>query len=128
MAKVIGSVDERGRPVVRIEGRQESVLVIIDTGFNGDLLTTRDAATLLGVDPNFDETEVALADGRTAVVYETRATITWLDRERRVRVLVSDEWTTVGDAPVGLLGTDLLLPHLLRIDFANRMVEIEAQD
>jgi len=86
---------------------------------------TRDAATLLGVDPKFDETEVELADGRKAWVYETRATIMWLDQERRVRVLVSDEWTTIGDAPVALLGTDLLLPHLLRIDFAKGTVEIE---
>jgi len=128
MAKVIGSVDERGRPVVRIEGRQESVLAIVDTGFNGDLMVTRDAATLLGADPLRRETEVELGDGRTVRVYETRATIMWLDRERRVRVLVSDEWTTIGDEPVGLLGTDLLLPHMLRIDFARGTVEIEAQD
>jgi len=38
---------------------------------------------------------------------------------------VFDEWTTIGDAPVTLLGTDLLLPHLLRIDFAKGTVEIE---
>ena len=128
MAKVIGSVDERGRPVLRIEGKHESILVVVDTGFNGDLLTTRDAATLLGADPLRRETEVELGDGRTVRVYETRATIMWLDRERRVRVLVSDEWTTIGDAPVALLGTDLLLPHLLRIDFAKGTVEIETQD
>ena len=107
MAQVIGSVDERGRPVVRIEGRQESVLVIVDTGFNGDLMTTRDAATLLGADPLRRETEVELGDGRTVRVYETRATIMWLDRERRVRVLVSDEWTTIGDAPVGTTNAPL---------------------
>ena len=128
MAKVVGSVDQRGRPVIRIEGKLESILVMVDTGFNGDLMMTRDAATLLGVDPSDDETEVQLGDGRTAQVCESRITITWLDQERRVRVLVSDEWTTIGDAPVALLGTDLLLPHLLRIDFAKGTVEIETQD
>jgi predicted aspartyl protease len=127
MAKVIGSVDARGRPVVRIEGKHESILVIVDTGFNRHLMTTRATATLLGADPIRRETEVQLGDGRTVRVYETRATIMWLDRERRVRVLVSDEWTTIGDEPSGLLGTDLLLPHMLRIDFARRTVEIEAQ-
>ena len=61
-------------------------------------------------------------------MYEARATIMWLDRERRVRVLVSDDWRTVGDAPVGLLGTDLLAPHLLLVDFAEGAVEIETQE
>ena len=47
MAKVVGSVDDRGRPVVRIEGWLESILVTVDTGFNGDLMMGREAATLI---------------------------------------------------------------------------------
>ena len=43
MAKVIGSVDQRGRPVIRLEGKTDSVLVIVDTGFNGELMVTRAA-------------------------------------------------------------------------------------
>ena len=79
MAKVIRSVDQRGRPVIRIEGKSESILVVVDTGFNGDLLLAREAARLLGVDPVSKETEIELGDGRTVVVNEARATITWLE-------------------------------------------------
>ena len=128
MAKVIGAVDLRGRPVIRIEGKQDSILVVVDTGFNGDLMVSRDAARLLGVDPIAREAEIELGDGRTVQVNEASATITWLEHERRVRVLVSDDWVAVGDAPVGLLGTDLLAPHLLLIDFTAGTVEIETQD
>ena len=125
---MIGSVDLRGRPVIRIEGKQESILVVVDTGFNGDLLVSRDAARRLGVDPISSEAAIELGDGRTVRVNEARATIKWLEQERRVRVLVSDDWTATGDAPVGLLGTDLLVPHLLLIDFTAGTVEIESQD
>ena len=90
-------------------------------------MTTRAAATLLGVEPIQRKSEVELGDGRTVQVYEGRAAIPWLGEERRVRVLVSDDWVTIGDAPVGLLGTELLAPHLLLIDFAKRTVEIETQ-
>ena len=128
MAKVIGSIDQRGRPVIRVEGKLESILVVVDTGFNGDLLLAREAARLLEVDPVSKETEIELGDGRTVVVNKARATITWLEQARRVRVLVSNDWITTGDAPVGLLGTDLLAPHLLLIDFADGTVEIETQE
>ena len=128
MAKVIGAVDLRGRPVIRIEGKQDSILVVVDTGFNGDLMVSRDAARLLGVDPISTEAEIELGDGRTGRVNEARATITWLEQQRRIRVLVADDWAATGDAPVGLLGTDLLAPHLLLIDFTAGTVEIETQD
>jgi clan AA aspartic protease len=128
MVKMIGSVDQRGRPVIRIEGKQDSVLVLVDTGFNGHLMMTRSAAMLLGVGPISKETEVKLADGHVAQVFEARAMIAWLGGERQVHVLVSDDWMTIGDEPAGLLGTDLLAPHLLRIDFDTRIVEIEAQE
>ena len=127
MAKVTGSVDERGRPLVRLEGKTDSVLLVVDTGFNGDLMTSREGARLLGVEPDIDVTEVELGDGRTVKVNEGRATIIWLEQARRVRVLVSDDWNPAGDAPVGLLGTQLLVPHLLLIDFAEGTVEIETQ-
>ena len=128
MATLIGSVDPRGRPLVRLEGKHESVLVLIDTGFNGELMLTRDAARLVGADSFYDEAEIELADGRTARVFEGRATITWLGNERRVRVFVSDErFTHRSDEPAGLLGAGLLAPNLLTIDFAAGTVTIESR-
>ena len=128
MAKVLGSVDDRGRPVVRLEIQGDSLLVLIDTGFNGTLMVTRAAARLLGVNPLGDETSIELGNGTTAQVFEAQTTIAWLGENRLVRVLVADDWLTVGDAPVGLLGTAMLTPHLLMVDFAARTVEIETQD
>ena len=128
MAKVIGGVDDRGRPVIRVEGKSESILVVVDTGFNGDRMVTRAAARMLGVDPLEDEAEVELGDGSRTQVFEARAIITWLEQSRSVRVLVSNQWETAGDAPVGLIGTELLSPNLLLIDFAAKTVEIETQN
>ena len=127
MAKVIGSVDLRGRPIIRLEVGDDSILLVVDTGFNGDLMLARSAARLLGVDPRIRETDVELGDGRTVQVKEARTTIRWLEHDRRARILVSDDWTVIGDAPAGLVGTELLAPHLLLIDFAGRTVEIESQ-
>ena len=126
--KLAGSVDERGRPTVRLETPNESLLVVVDTGFNGDLMLSRDAARVLGAASDFSETEVELGDGKNARVFEARTVIEWLGKQRPVRVLISDELTTHGDAPVGLLGTNLLAPHVLRIDFAEGSVSVEAED
>lgn len=128
MAKVVGAVDDRGRPTIRLRGTSDDFLVIVDTGFNGNLLLTRSAAQMLGVDPQRDETEVELGDGTRAQLYEADARLNWLGESRRVRVLVSNTWIpTRADDPVGLLGTALLDPHLLLVDFASRSVEIETQ-
>ena len=127
MAKVIGSVDQRRRPVVRVEGRTDGIPAVVDTGFNGELMLTRPAAHALGVTGVLREADVELGDGSIAHVYEGVATIRWLGEDREVGVLVSDTWLTMGDAPVGLVGTELLSPHLLLVDFAQGTVEIETQ-
>lgn len=126
MAKVMGSVDDRGRPVVRIEAG-DGLLLVIDTGFNGDLMITRAAATAIGVTPVSREMDVELGDGSIGRVHQGRVQLPWLGEDRAVRVLVSNAWTTTGDEPVGLIGTELLTPHLLLIDFAARTVEIATQ-
>ena len=51
-------------------GKDESILVVVDTGFNGDFMVSRDAARLLGVDPISTEAEIELGDGRTVRVNE----------------------------------------------------------
>lgn len=126
---MIGSVDDRGRPVVRLRGvAEDDVLVVIDTGFNGYLMVTRQAASAFGVAPIGRVTTVELGDGTTATVLRGRTTISWLGERRLIDVLVADAWTPLPDAPEGLLGTALLAPHMLHVDFAARTVEIEAED
>lgn len=49
MAKINGSVDNRQRPVVRLESGKHSLLLLVDTGFNGDLLLSEPAARALAI-------------------------------------------------------------------------------
>ncbi len=111
-----------------MQSNGDDLLLVVDTGFNGDLMVTRRAASVLGVDAQSDEADVELGDGTTARLLEGATTIDWLDEKRRVRVFIADAWATVADGPDGLLGTNLLSPHLLLIDFAARTVEIETVD
>jgi hypothetical protein len=49
LAKVIGSVDDLGRPVVRIEvPNRDSFLAVVDTGFNRSLLLLVTEAEAMG--------------------------------------------------------------------------------
>ena len=91
-------------------------------------MLSRYAARVLGAASDFSETEVELGDGKNARVYEARTVIEWLGKQRPVRVLISDDLTTRGDAPVGLLGTNLLAPHVLRIDFSKGLVTVGTRD
>ena len=127
MAKVIGSVDNRGRPIIRVKVGGDDILTVIDTGFNGDLMVTPEAARVMGIAVGGDETDIVLGDGTTTRVFEDRMLLDWLGQRRWVRVLVSSTWRSGPDDPAGLLGTELLKPHLLLVDFGQRTVEIETQ-
>lgn len=125
MAQVVGSVDNRGRPLVRLPAIEDDLLLMIDTGFNGDLMLSRAGAKHLGLAVSGETTSVELGDGSSGYVYTIQMTIEWLSVRRTIDVLVPDIWRPTGDDPVGLIGTKLLTPHLLLVDFASRTVEIE---
>lgn len=80
---------------------------------------------MLGVAPTGRVATVELGDGSTAFVEAARVTIPWLSESRRVRILVTDVWKSTPDDVVGLLGTGLLSPHRLMIDFSSRTVDIQ---
>ena len=127
MAKVVGSVDDRGRPVVRLEIGAESLLMAVDTGFNGDLLLSLPAARLIGLPTLGGFAEIELGDGRSTEVSEHTLQIDWLSEQRATRTFVAAKWQPRADDPAGLVRTGLLSPHLLLIDFGTRLVEIETQ-
>lgn len=127
MAKLTGSIDDRGRPVVRLEWRDESLLCVVDTGFNGDLLLSATAARSVGITEGSYVSEIELGDGRLSRVTRNLLVVAWLGETRSMSVLISDSWNPRADDPVGLIGTGLLSPHLLLIDFGQRLVEIETQ-
>ena len=130
MAKLVGSIDQLVRPLVRLQLLEvgEEFLALIDTGFNGELMMGVDAARETGV--VFDEklATVEYASGEVREVFEGRLEIHWLGRRHRVSVLVSDSIPPPRtDAPVAMIGTRLLRPHLLFIDFGAETLEIETQ-
>lgn len=131
LAKLIGSVDHLGRPVVRvaIAGRDDEALGTVDTGFNLEVMMTAGDARVLGVTLLEDAEDVELGHGERVLVRLGRLRLNWLGSERDVTVLVGERTrpSREGD-PVLLIGTRLLKPHLLLIDFEQGTVEIDAQE
>ena len=130
MAKLLGAVDQRGRPVVRITvlGHEDEILATIDTGFNGEVMIVEGDAAAVGVRMREDGERVELGHGESVNVRLGRLRIRWLDTEREVSVFVGArrEPSREGE-PIMLIGTRLLSPHLLFIDFEEKTVEIETQ-
>jgi hypothetical protein len=130
LAKIIGSVDDLGRPVVRVEvpGR-DGLLAVVDTGFNRTLMLQHDEAITLGFE--FTGLNEYVELGTTAISKVQRATgsIEWLGKIVSVDAFVSTEppATYRPDTARALIGTELLRDCLLLVDFAERLVEIETQ-
>jgi predicted aspartyl protease len=132
LAKVIGYVDDLGRPVVRIEvpGR-DGFLVVVDTGFNRSLLMQASEVEAMGFTITENTVRVELGTTVGADVHRAVGTIFWLGRTMRVDVLVSNEpaiETHRVDTARALIGAELLTDCLLLVDYRTRVVEIEEQD
>jgi hypothetical protein len=128
LAKIVGSIDGLGRPVVRIQvAGHDDILAIVDTGFNGSLMLESIEARQKGF--VIDELTELVELGTTARVEVRRATGTtdWLGRPTVVDALISDEPSRPGatDVARALLGTALMSDCLLLVDFPNKLVEIE---
>jgi predicted aspartyl protease len=127
-----GSVDGLGRPLLRltISGRGDDIISTVDTGFNGELLMSETDARQLGIVPLSVEGRVTLGDGSQIFVKQAITTLFWLGLERHVRIQLT---TTVGpvqklpsqtDDPIALIGTTLITPNILEIDFGAKTVAI----
>jgi predicted aspartyl protease len=131
LAKLTGSVDDLGRPVVRIEvpGR-DGCLAVVDTGFNRSLLLTAAEARTMGFTILMRTEDVELGTSLRVTVREATGILRWLDRDVEVRAFISDEPVSDHrpDTARALLGTEMLRGCLLLVDFANGVVEIETQD
>lgn len=131
MASELGSIDLRGRPLIRIvvAAGEFSALATIDTGFNGDVLCNLDVAIELGVLLESEEQTIELAGGVQQRAQVGSLLLVWLGRTIVVRVIVTPpSIAPLGDGePATLLGTGLLRPHLVLFDFSEMTVEIEEQ-
>jgi hypothetical protein len=102
----------------------------VDTGFNGDGFMAAIDAPSLGVPSIGIRSQAEVAGGVSQQVDEARATMRWMDQERRIELLLGLAATTLrpADDPVALIGTRLMSPHRLTIDFAEAIVEIATFD
>ncbi len=128
---MIGSVDELGRPVIRIEvPEKDGLLVVVDTGFNRTLMLQHDEAISMGFTFTGLSEYVELGTSSVSEVQRATGRIHWLGKILNIDAFVSTEppATHRPDTARALLGTELLQDCLLLVDFAERVVEIETQD
>jgi hypothetical protein len=133
MSELIGSLDHRRRPLIRVPASgKDDLLAIIDTAFTGELLLDEMVAQSWGVLVVDAETKIELGDGSVKVVKQGLLTVTWFDEQRDATVqIVSRDPNTSGrrprqdGEPFALLGTELLAPDILTVDFSAAVVSIK---
>jgi predicted aspartyl protease len=130
MGSSFGHVDDLGRCLLRVErpSGADDVLAILDTGFNGELMMSRSMAITLGVELLPGLVDAQFANETTALVQIGQMPIVWFKHMKTVEVLIVDDASTQSRGsrqPSALLGTALLRPHLLLIDFARTTIELE---
>jgi predicted aspartyl protease len=115
--------------LIRIERPDgDSILATVDTGFNGDLFMSAADALQFGWRGSGIRSAVKLADAEREIE-EAEASILWMGKPRDVELLLShaEPRPSAADEPIALIGTRLMTPHLLLIDFQAATVEIEEQ-
>ena len=127
-----GTVDEHRRPLLRLQLRDGGhILALVDTGFNGQLWMSRADATALGIDHDENYSQTGHAIGmRPVETAEGQLVIHWLGQERVVDVIVdidSTHRTIAANEPAALIGTELLDPAALSINFEKRTCVVRGQ-
>jgi predicted aspartyl protease len=129
LANLIGNVDDRGRPVVRIEvpGHDE-LLAVVDTGFNRSLFLMADQALVLGFTVLEREETVELGTTERTNVHVAIGHILWFGATVKVEALVAKDGRRRidPDAPRALIGTKLLAGCHVLIDFPRGTIEVES--
>jgi predicted aspartyl protease len=132
LPELVGHVDQRERPLMRVSlpGQDRSFLALVDTGFNGWLLMEVMDAVSLGFMLSELTVQVQFAGRGQSRLSVAHGHIMWFGERHHIEVLVStaeEGCIASPDEPVAILGTRLLNPHLLKIDFARRRVSIESR-
>jgi predicted aspartyl protease len=130
LGKIVGSVDDLGRPTVRIDVPGcDGFLAVVDTGFNRSLLLTAAEAIAMKFVIEVRTDTVELATTAQVLVRRATGTIRWLGRDTAVDALIADEPATVHrpDTARALIGAELLAKCLVLVDYPARRVEIETQ-
>lgn len=133
MSELIGSLDSRRRPLMRVpvEGKDD-LLAIIDTAFTGELLMDEETAQIWGVVVLDVNAQIELGDGSRREVKQGLLTVTWFGRDHDATVQVVRRSTGQSPhrprrdgEPVALVGTELIAPDILNVNFTSGVVTIE---
>jgi len=129
LSKITGRIDHMGRPIIGLHIKDESVLVMVDTGFNGQLMMNETGARIFGFSVMKSKSEIVLADDQKQSVLEGFGYLRWFGQLREVSLFITEDQHIVrrDDDPIAIIGTELLTPHLLEMDFAKRTVAIKSQ-
>jgi predicted aspartyl protease len=129
LPELIGHVDPRNRPIISlsVSDQEDAFLAIVDTGFNGELLISETEVRRFKCEFLHLEAPVEFANRERHMVSLARSRIIWFGRVQEVRVWITAAEAGRGavlDEPVALLGTALLNPYRLTVDFTKRRVVI----
>lgn len=117
-----GFVDEQLRALLRVpvsaslDGERTSLVVWIDTVFNGGLTIPQKQVAELGLSKQ-SSAEAILADGRSVELETFACFLDWFGKTYETQIAASE-----GEYP--LLGTMLLDGHRLDINYAAKTVEL----
>jgi hypothetical protein len=130
---MIGSVDERGRPLLRlrVQNRDDELLVLVDTGFNGAVLFSEYEATTWGVQILDRQRDIELGDKSRIAVRQGLLQVYWWGTLREVEVEITANPEVSKGAgvhsdgePSAIAGTLLIVPDILEIDFGRKFLTI----
>jgi len=119
---VNGFVDEQLRALLRVlvsaslDGERTSLVVWIDTAFNGGLTIPRKQIAELGLSKQ-SSAEAILADGRSVELETFACFVDWFGKTYETQIAASE-----GEYP--LLGTMLLDGYRLDINYAAKTVKL----
>ena len=126
--EVRGSVDLRGRPLIRITviGFDDELVAMVDTGFNGELLMSEKVAAEWGISPVGLAAKLELGDGSKIFAGRGTVPVFWMGKRRAIAVQItpSNKGKKQSSEPVALIGTRLLSEDILEINFPAQTVVI----
>lgn len=111
-----GFLDELDQAFLTIDYGQGELDFLVDTGFNGSLLIG-DALFDPAKAKFVGTIDAELAAGQTCELRRYELSFLWLGRKIRTRILL-------GADKECLVGTQLLNPHRLMIDYSQRTVSL----
>ena len=116
---------------MRLVGKDDELLVIVDTAFTGELLLSRDDAMQWGVLLLDVESSLELGDRSTLTAKQGLVSIDWLGSHVDATVQVTPDLAgrpRREAEPAGLLGAGLLAAVRMTIDYPQRTVALRVVD